>query len=706
MLSGGEDIQMIQNYLKEGTDNRTDHLQIALNIIQKYNLFGKTQNENYMKQHLLHCISSTLPLSKAKKLGLKVGNTNYIQNQKSNFQILERKKNIKRITQDLDRKTNVVSFLNSNCRYAANKTVKIKNENVGVKYLNDSVSGLFLKYNKSALSSLSVSISFFRSIIKKEKIFKNAKKETDKCSHCKIGKKSVKSLNKLLKKVNEDKSKLTLEEIEIVKKLENGIEVYNHHKDTASKQYNSFKFKKQINVLKEKGVKHCLIVLDFKENIKLSRGLVEYDHDFHNKPIRTVLGFIIYFVDSNGIYHKKHFNIISEILSHDAGFVINAFEKLISQGWFQFKSMDIFMDCGPHFRCQELLHYLFIEKKELNIMVHFFGEKHGKSPVDSHFSILSRWLIDLDRNVHIDSTEGLISGWTKKINESNEIKKLKKDKTDNIPFDIEFFVMNEIRRDEFIKGLQIADLKTYMCLFKVKGEELIIKGGIHSDSILNSIPFNITSTKQIKKIKKSNLKTPEVESYSSGMISKFEKQTKILKENSSQNYNYHLNLMKTSKIVFEIDKSISQVEELLMNDFKSMKLEDKLESIQSIKKRKNNSTIIEEEMTEDVSKSKRVKIINVKIKIGDTIHENKIPFEMKDQTKPIKKLKNNEIEFKKNQNTKHLKVNEIETKNKPKEIKIVKESPSPPNSTENKSNFIIETRNQKRKREQEQRTKS
>ena len=104
MLSGGEDIQMICNYLKEEADPITVNLQVVLNMIQKYNSFGKTQTENNMKQHLLHCISSTLSLSKARALGLKVGNTTYIQNQKSNFQIKERKKNIKRELHNAERR--------------------------------------------------------------------------------------------------------------------------------------------------------------------------------------------------------------------------------------------------------------------------------------------------------------------------------------------------------------------------------------------------------------------------------------------------------------------------------------------------------------------------------------------------------------------------------------------------------------------------
>jgi hypothetical protein len=46
MLSGGEDIQMIRNYLKEVPDQKTENIQITLNIIQKYNALGKNKEDS------------------------------------------------------------------------------------------------------------------------------------------------------------------------------------------------------------------------------------------------------------------------------------------------------------------------------------------------------------------------------------------------------------------------------------------------------------------------------------------------------------------------------------------------------------------------------------------------------------------------------------------------------------------------------------
>ena len=59
------------------------------------------------------------------------------------------------------------------------------------------------------------------------------------------------------------------------------------------------------------------------------------------------------------------------------------------------------MDCGPHFRCYEVMNDLLCERAQKHevetIGVNFFAEHHGKSAVDSHFSHISRavsqWIV-------------------------------------------------------------------------------------------------------------------------------------------------------------------------------------------------------------------------------------------------------------------------------------------------------------------------
>ena len=54
----------------------------------------------------------------------------------------------------------------------------------------------------------------------------------------------------------------------------------------------------------------------------------------------------------------------------------------------------IWSDTGPHFRCAEFMHYLFVELALLDKKVSFnlFCEKHGKNTRDQHFSKVSYFL--------------------------------------------------------------------------------------------------------------------------------------------------------------------------------------------------------------------------------------------------------------------------------------------------------------------------
>ena len=69
-----------------------------------------------------------------------------------------------------------------------------------------------------------------------------------------------------------------------------------------------------------------LVVVDFKENISIGGGPRELNSDYFSRTPRTVLGFVLYYIE-NGKMRKKHVNIISDVLSHDALFVKYAFQK-------------------------------------------------------------------------------------------------------------------------------------------------------------------------------------------------------------------------------------------------------------------------------------------------------------------------------------------------------------------------------------------
>ena len=58
------------------------------------------------------------------------------------------------------------------------------------------------------------------------------------------------------------------------------------------------------------------------------------------------------------------------------------------------KKYIVWTDTGNHFRCAELMHFLFVELASVGIEVSYnlFCEKHGKNSRDQHFSIVSNFI--------------------------------------------------------------------------------------------------------------------------------------------------------------------------------------------------------------------------------------------------------------------------------------------------------------------------
>jgi hypothetical protein len=138
--------------------------------------------------------------------------------------------------------------------------------------------------------------------------------------------------------------------------------------------------------------------MDFKENITLNNFTIETGEIFYNSKQKTVLGMILY-SRVDGIIKKIHYNILSDLLNHDSLFVFNSVKKINNELLRRFKKNRFCMDHGPHFKRKENLWNLLSYFK--NIELNFFCEKHGKSPCDSHFPIVSRWIKEITSSKHI-----------------------------------------------------------------------------------------------------------------------------------------------------------------------------------------------------------------------------------------------------------------------------------------------------------------
>ena len=145
--------------------------------------------------------------------------------------------------------------------------------------------------------------------------YKKPTKKTDVCPVCERA-------ESLLKK-----TKSNLPQNLIAEYLEE-YKAYEQHYLVAQHQREVFNYQK--NNLEEGS---CIIVLDFKQNIKLRGSKVETSRDFYRKTEVTVLGFCIYY-KTNGETYKHHVNYISKNLSHDSFFTKKAIYNLLQNEFF------------------------------------------------------------------------------------------------------------------------------------------------------------------------------------------------------------------------------------------------------------------------------------------------------------------------------------------------------------------------------------
>jgi hypothetical protein len=162
----------------------------------------------------------------------------------------------------------------------------------------------------------------------------------------------------------------------------------------------------------------AVITLDYKENIKLNVGPEEEGRRFYNQAHHTVLGFLCQYKDrTTGRMVNHYVDYISSCLTHDAAFALDCLRLLIADFLLPrgLHTLKVWSDCGPHFRCNETVAGVCVELpwacRTLNVPLsadlQFFGEKHGKSAVDGHFSLLSRWLRQAAAQHNIVSTADL-----------------------------------------------------------------------------------------------------------------------------------------------------------------------------------------------------------------------------------------------------------------------------------------------------------
>ncbi|PVV01259.1 hypothetical protein BB560_004332, partial [Smittium megazygosporum] len=188
------------------------------------------------------------------------------------------------------------------------------------------------------------------------KTFKNHLKKTDVCSVCIAG-------NKAKLDLEQAKNPNNLDVFTIVR-LQKLVGDFEAHRELEKMQKNAFKDHKQ-----QLDKESCNLIADFKENFRIGGGPVESGNNFYQK---------------NGELQKIH----------------------------------LWSDSGAHFKNSDYIYAIFKELQSIYMgkmfSLNFFLENHGKSDVDGHFGVLSRWFRDAEKQQDILSIEDLVTCFEQK----------------------------------------------------------------------------------------------------------------------------------------------------------------------------------------------------------------------------------------------------------------------------------------------------
>lgn len=257
------------------------------------------------------------------------------------------------------------------------------------------------------------------------------------------------------------------EHLQIPKSLESKKTTLIQHLSIIDNQH--IEYKKNHDTLTEKD---CMLILDFKENLRIGGGPNETKKIYLNKKQISVFGISI-ITKKNSFIVKNYHTFFSNQLKHDSKFSGTCFSEFFNeQNLQQFENITIWTDGGCHFRSQELLNTFYnLSTKIKGVFKHnYFGEYHGKSIVDGHFGRLSQNFEEIESIIKIQNIEHLKCLYQQKELEriNNNLIKSKKD-----DFSRNYFHIYKSPKRDFINQLCIKDIKKYLS-FRFFNKELFV----------------------------------------------------------------------------------------------------------------------------------------------------------------------------------------------------------------------------------------
>ena len=336
------------------------------------------------RRQLLSLVSGRLTRAQLLKRGWEVKRSEFKRSRRP-FCVPRLPPNCKPLSPDA--RSAIKSFYLDHCQPAGDKTCYDKDT-------KSTVTVMVRSKTKKQLHSelpghLRVSYSTFAKL--QPRNVRQAKRKTDMCEICVAGQQCTKECEREAKKLRLDDS--SGYDPQRHQQLQENVKLFEAHRRVADLQRENYVAAR--DALKAGQV---MIILDFKENLKVGSGPVEVGQDFYQKTQVSCLGCAVHVGRDEGTCSTHYFDALSYCLSHDGLYVREAMRviipRILDMAGGSLSDLSFWMDCGPHFRCYEVLYDFLIDLPHCypipTIRVNFFAEHHGKSLVDGHFGHVSR----------------------------------------------------------------------------------------------------------------------------------------------------------------------------------------------------------------------------------------------------------------------------------------------------------------------------
>ena len=226
----------------------------------------------------------------------------------------------------------------------------------------------------------------------------------------------------------------------------------------------------------------CVIVVDFKENLKLGREPCEQDDAYYKVKPCSVVGAVAFL---GGVQvNIDHVSSVKNHSSEIANFVLSKTIDLLSREYpdkfAEIQTISVWSDCGSHFRSEVQAAFTLFElpkSTKKKIKMNFFVEKHGKSHCDSHFQKVECYILAYSEKEPVLSPDDVKTGLLDihaRVNEGRKARKLP-----HLSLFVEVYSKKDIeerRKNSPLQELPLSDeggIHSTYCLCKKPNENFV-----------------------------------------------------------------------------------------------------------------------------------------------------------------------------------------------------------------------------------------